>query len=182
MTMVMMNVMIAVVSDVYQDSVRESKKDFVTESNVRLMEQLKNLKGADNSNVLKLIGDYLSVSKTLVDKDVNRLVRTLAKGHGKSLKESREETFRRVLGASKGNDFHSVMKYLTRLSVKLGVELDEQGLEDEGDHMPDSESYSAKVQYDYLQHKKFHQRKIENREKDSKEKLAQRRAAKKLNS
>ena len=182
MTMVMMNVMIAVVSDVYQDSVRESKKDFVTESNVRLMKQLKNLKGADNSDVLKLIGDYLSVSKTLVDKDVNRLVRTLAKGHGKSLKESREETFRRVLGASKGNDFHSVMKYLRKLSVELGVELDEQGLEDEGDHMPDSESYSAKVQYDYLQHKKFHQRKIEDREKDSKEKLAQRRAAQKLNS
>ena len=43
MTMVMMNVMIAVVSDVYQESVRESRRDFTEQSNMRLMKYLKTL-------------------------------------------------------------------------------------------------------------------------------------------
>ena len=109
MTMVMMNVMIAVVSDVYQESVRESRRDFTEQSNIRLMKYLKTLVVemlADNEKDPKItswdcIGHYLSVSKSPRDKDVRRLVLTLAKGHGKSLKESREETFRRVLGFQK---------------------------------------------------------------------------------
>ncbi len=176
MTMVMMNVMIAVVSDVYQESVRESRRDFTEQSNMRLMKYLKTLvvdmlansgkKTSKNNHILGLIGHYLSVSKSPRDKDVRRLVLTLAKGHGKSLKESREETFRRVLGVSK------VMQYLEKLTDHAGIDLGEDY--SDKDKIANSQSYSHIIEYEHQKTRGKLQKKIETQKKSSVERTLSR--------
>ena len=172
MTMVMMNVMIAVVSDVYQESVRESRRDFTEQSNIRLMKHLKSLNinskivVPETKNILECIGHYLSVSKSPRDKDVRRLVLTLAKGHGKSLQESREETFRRVLGVSK------VMQYLEKLTDHAGIQLDEGY--SEKDKVANSQAYSHMVEYEHQKSRGKFQKKIDIQKKSSAERTQSR--------
>ena len=119
-----------------------------------------------NNHILGLIGHYLSVSKSPRDKDVRRLVLTLAKGHGKSLKESREETFRRVLGVSK------VMQYLEKLTDHAGIDLGEDY--SDKDKIANSQSYSHIIEYEHQKTRGKLKKKIETQKKSSVERTLSR--------